>query len=294
MGVKLAGVYGFLCIFTMAVSLVGCNMKLHSTRFMAGPLTLFKMETSFLSVRVDGGAELLCRFSRNKKCKEELENGVPLLDAAQQFCASTVKLAFPEACAGYNTAYILGMVSVIAFSANGILLPVCIYLVYCYMDSPKHKPIYRQSSAAIHGISFLAVTVIFIVYLSSAQGGLDAVGQNLAEPIFTNASGASNGLFVIGASLLAQAVSLMMHCWLPVGDEPTEDEIAQTKLLKEEQMFQAETGQVPVHYGSTSYAGQASAGQAHTGYLHPGFAVQGSGGNGYPSPTVPPVGTPGW
>lgn len=61
----------------------------------------------------------------------------------------------------FNRSYIFGMITLLMYAFNVILLCACAFLLYYYLDSKSHKPIYRLWAAILHGVAvFLMIGAV--------------------------------------------------------------------------------------------------------------------------------------
>mmetsp|Transcript_100539 Transcript_100539/g.139732 ORF Transcript_100539/g.139732 Transcript_100539/m.139732 type:complete len:330 (+) Transcript_100539:69-1058(+) len=279
MGKKVAVVYALLSVFGLALQIVSTNVRWHAVRFMFGPKTLFRMQTTLLFLKVEKGSNFLCQIFPERikpgSC-DILSEGVSLQDAADEWCAPLLMNVFPQPCQGFKSAYFLGLANLFAIGLNALLTVVCIALIIQYLEGTFHKGIYRVSAAVVHGIGTLIVLGCFLAYILEAVRALDAVGGN-GIPILAQASrgsGLSIGIFIMGGGLLFQIIAAVLLVFLKLGDEQTEEEKALRQWQKEDAKYWALEQQMSEaglaaggqgggygSYGYDGYDGYASYGQ---------------------------------
>eukprot|EP00437_Effrenium_voratum_P040707 CAMPEP_0181464120 /NCGR_PEP_ID=MMETSP1110-20121109/35265_1 /TAXON_ID=174948 /ORGANISM="Symbiodinium sp., Strain CCMP421" /LENGTH=329 /DNA_ID=CAMNT_0023588837 /DNA_START=71 /DNA_END=1057 /DNA_ORIENTATION=- len=279
MGKKIAVVYALLSVFGLALQILSTNVRWHAVRFMMGPKTLFRMQTTLLFLKVEKGSNFLCQIFPERikpgSC-DILSEGVSLQDAADDWCAPLLMNVFPQPCQGFKSAYFLGLANLAAIGLNALLTVVCIALIIQYLEGTFHKGIYRVSAAVVHGIGTLIVLGCFIAYILEAVRQLDAVGGN-GIPLLAQASrgsGVSIGIFIMGGGVLFQIIAAVLLVFLKLGDEQTEEEKALRQWQKEDAKYWALEQQMSEaglaaggqggygSYGYGGYDGYASYGQA--------------------------------
>mmetsp|Transcript_17158 Transcript_17158/g.32349 ORF Transcript_17158/g.32349 Transcript_17158/m.32349 type:complete len:327 (+) Transcript_17158:66-1046(+) len=272
MGKKVAVVYALLVVFGLVLQAVSTNVRWHAVRFMLGPKTLFRMQTSLLYVKVEKGSNIMCSLSRRLQpgsC-DILEEGVSLQDAADEWCAPLVREVFPQPCTGFQTAYFLGLANLFGIGINALLMVVCVALIIQYMEGTFHKGVYRVSAAVVHSIANLLSIACFVAYICVAITSLDSIGGK-GIPVLAMASkgsGISIGIFIMGSGLLFQVIAAFLLVYMKLGDEETDEEreIRQwqkddVKYWELEQQF-AQMGYSGYNAGGYGYENYGSMGQA--------------------------------
>ncbi|CAE7594928.1 unnamed protein product, partial [Symbiodinium pilosum] len=272
MGKKIAIVYTLLTVFGLVLQGVSTNVRWHAVRFMLGPKTLFRMQTSLLFLKVEKGSNILCQIAPGRlkpgSC-DLLSEGIALQDAADDWCAPLMMEILPQPCIGFRSAYFLGLANLFAIGLNALLMVVCVALIIQYLEGTFHKGVYRVSAAIVHCIATVLVLGSFLAYILEAVKALDAVGGT-GIPMLAQASrgsGISIGIFIMGAGLLFQIMAGVLLVFLKLGDEQTEEEKALRQWQKEDAKYWAIEQSMSMAQGAYADGqGAYSYGYGYTGY----------------------------
>ncbi|CAK8999536.1 unnamed protein product [Durusdinium trenchii] len=140
--------------------------------------TAFRLETSLTKSVMPKDSRLFCGLFTKwqpKRCLG-LADGWPLQEAAADWCAPAITAFYQHPCIAFNRAYIMGMVVLIVYAINVILLSTCAYLLYYYLDSKSHKPIYRTWAVILHGLGTFLMLCAVAGYTAFAMTSLDHIG----------------------------------------------------------------------------------------------------------------------
>ncbi|CAE7247666.1 unnamed protein product [Symbiodinium natans] len=301
MGKKVAVVYTLLTVFGLVLQAVSTNVRWHAVRFMFGPKTLFRMQTTLLFLKVEKGSNFLCQLVPNRlkpgSC-DLLAEGISLQDAADDWCAPLLLNVLPQPCVGFRSAYFLGLANLFAIGLNALLMVVCVALIIQYLEGTFHKGVYRISAAVIHGMGTLLVLGCYLGYIFEAVRALDAIGGN-GIPVLAQASrgtGLSIGIFIMGAGILFQLIAAILLIFVKLGDEQTEEEKALRQWQKEDAKYwsleqsMSQAGYDGQGYSSYNYGGYdayANSGQA----LYDGSQGYGATDQGFAQPMPGPAAT---
>eukprot|EP00931_Biecheleriopsis_adriatica_P051200 TRINITY_DN29675_c0_g1_i1.p1 TRINITY_DN29675_c0_g1~~TRINITY_DN29675_c0_g1_i1.p1 ORF type:complete len:306 (+),score=33.59 TRINITY_DN29675_c0_g1_i1:154-1071(+) len=238
MGKKIFGLYATLCFLSVILITVSCSSTWHRIKVHVGGLIpTFRMDTSVLSVRIPEGSGFLCKVVPSKTC-EKLDEGVSLQHAQQQWCASYIKGVYPQPCTAFKHAYMFGIGVVIGFALDIILLGVSLYLLWHYMSSSRHKPVYRTSASYTHALGTLIMTVIVVLHTVLAMDKLENIG-GLGSSVLgaSDSVGYAPGYFVMWCGILIQIIAIGLHTCMPLSQEETEDQRMEYEFMKEQKLY---------------------------------------------------------
>jgi len=241
MGTKVAVMYAFMCVFGLVFQSLAVGVKWHSMRAMLGPVTLLKMETGLIYTRVETGSSILCRYQPSDNLKpgrcDELAQGITLQDAADEWCSPLMMSFMPQPCISFKTAYFCGLANLLAVGINVLCIMSCLFLIVQYLEGSLHKSLYRRSALIVHFIATVFVLGAFISYILLAIKALNEVSGQPQVIANIQSSGASFGLFLMGAGLLLQFAAGALLGSVRVGQEETQEEELLRKWGKEEAMY---------------------------------------------------------
>ncbi|CAK9032096.1 Uncharacterized protein SCF082_LOCUS19917 [Durusdinium trenchii] len=308
MGKKIVGVYCFLCVTSFVLMSISCFNKWHQVTFktFGGWKTAFRLETSLTKSVMPKDSRLFCGLFTKwqpKRCLG-LADGWPLQEAAADWCAPAITAFYQHPCIAFNRAYIMGMVVLIVYAINVILLSTCAYLLYYYLDSKSHKPIYRTWAVILHGLGTFLMLCAVAGYTAFAMTSLDHIGGEGLPFVFeaSQSVGMCPGYFLVWVALFLQLVSIGMHTCMKLSNEQTEEQRIYKEMLKEQESYgameeQAASFQAAAFQEAGAYSGYdatyATAGyDGSTGYdaagaQYAGYPAAGSFG-GAPGASVMP------
>mmetsp|Transcript_29888 Transcript_29888/g.36638 ORF Transcript_29888/g.36638 Transcript_29888/m.36638 type:complete len:317 (+) Transcript_29888:65-1015(+) len=289
MGRKIVGLYCTLCVVSFMLISVSCFNKWHQVTFKTGGVwTAMRLETTLTTVTVPGDAKLFCGFFRRHQPKRcgEIQEGRPLQEVAADWCAPLVAKFFPAPCVAFNRAYVLGITVLMIYGLNVVLLLSSAYLLYYYMDSKNHKPVYRTWAIILHGIGTLLMMGATASYSIFAMSALDSIGGGGIVGILeaSQSVGVSAGYFLVWMGILLQLLAFALHFCMKLSNEQTEDQRLYKDMLKEQQQYGAmedQSGSFQSGYQDGSGYGYPAAGSYAGGYAAAGYP--GYGAAGYPA-----------
>eukprot|EP00913_Durusdinium_trenchii_P008592 g8068.t1 len=167
-----------------------------------------------------------CDQREHARLSEGLADGWPLQEAAADWCAPAITAFYQHPCIAFNRAYIMGMVVLIVYAINVILLSTCAYLLYYYLDSKSHKPIYRTWAVILHGLGTFLMLCAVAGYTAFAMTSLDHIGGEGLPFVFeaSQSVGMCPGYFLVWVALFLQLVSIGMHTCMKLSNEQTEEQ----------------------------------------------------------------------
>ncbi|CAE7869969.1 unnamed protein product, partial [Symbiodinium sp. KB8] len=247
MGKKIVGLYGLLCLLSFAIISVSCFNKWYQQVFKTlGFKTVFKLEVSLVSAHIPGDSVIFCGLVKKiwteipPRCSD-IKEPTPLQDLAADWCAPLVYSVWPVPCQAFNTAYILGIIVILVYSLNILFIGTCFYLLYYYVSSKSHKPVYRYWAAVLHAVGTTMMAVACIFYTIFGMMRLNALGGT-GIPGFFEASqsvGMTPGYFLVWIGVIIQYVALGLHVCMQVSGEETEEHRMYKDLLREQQQYGA-------------------------------------------------------
>lgn len=284
MGKKIVGLYCTLCVLSVVLISISCFNKWHQVTFQAfGVKTLFRLETSLTHATVPGTSKIFCGIFRNRQSKRcgEFQEGVALQEIASKWCAKLATILYPTACEAFNKAYISGLAVILTYAMNIILLCTSAYLLWHYLESKSHKPVYRMWALILHAIASILMAGAVASYGGVAIKALDAMGGGGLPFVFdaSQSVGVSPGYFLVWLGVLLQFAALGLHACMRVDDEETEDDRLYKDLMKEQERYgaleeQAKSFQQASEAGYPGYDAQAASWPA-------GYDPSQSGHSGY-------------
>lgn len=287
MGTKVAVAYVVACSLAALGQLISLFTRWH----MAGGNLIFTMDTTLFSSKMSGGGlSFLCTTLLKKwsQC-QELSKGMWLQDIQSQTCAPLLVHLHSGPCDAYKAAYILGIVSVLTYITNWILMACSCGMLWQYL-SGKHKPEYRDRSFYLICAGVLVVLIALLLWSFIALPALDRLGSIVNWG--GNPAGASYGYFFMWFSFIFQCAATFLHWWMPLSNEMTEEDRLQQQMQKEYQQYgAAQASQAPGAYAPGYYESPQTAGYgAPYGAPAPGY---GAPAPGYGGPSAPPYGAQG-
>mmetsp|Transcript_70202 Transcript_70202/g.154803 ORF Transcript_70202/g.154803 Transcript_70202/m.154803 type:complete len:289 (+) Transcript_70202:83-949(+) len=280
MGTKVAVAYVVACSLAALGQLISLFTRWH----MAGGNLIFTMDTTLFSSKMSGGGlSFLCTTLLKKwsQC-QELSKGMWLQDIQSQTCAPLLVHLHSGPCDAYKAAYILGIVSVLTYITNWILMACSCGMLWQYL-SGKHKPEYRDWSFYLICAGVLVVLIALLLWSFIALPALDRLGSIVNWG--GNPAGASYGYFFMWFSFIFQCAATFLHWWMPLSNEMTEEDRLQQQMRKEYQQYgAAQASQAPGAYAPGYYESPQTAGYG---------APYGAPAPGYGGPSAPPYGAQG-
>lgn len=300
MGKKIVGLYCTLCVVSFILISISCFNKWHQVTFQAfGAKTLFRLETSLTHAMVPGRSKIFCGIFRSRQTKRcgEFQEGVALQEIASTWCAKMATILYPTACLAFNKAYLCGMSVILTYVMNVILLCTSAYLLYYYLESKSHKPVYRVWALVLHAIASILMAGAVASYGGVAIPALDAMGGG-GLPFFFDASqsvGVSPGYFLVWLGVLLQFAAMGLHACMRVSDEESADDRLYKEMMKEQERYgaleeQAKSFQQASEAGYAGYDAQAAGfgyDPSHTGNSGYDAGYDPSGQYAYGTPAYP-------
>eukprot|EP00435_Cladocopium_sp_Y103_P045686 s13_g13.t1 len=151
---------------------------------------------------------------------QALSKGMWLQDIQSQTCAPLLVRLHSGPCDAYKAAYILGIVSVLTYITNWILMACSCAMLWQYM-SGKHKPEYRDWSFYLICAGLFVLLVALLLWSFIALPALDRLGSMVN--IGGSPAGASYGYFFMWFSFIFQCAAAFLHWWMPLSNEMTEE-----------------------------------------------------------------------
>jgi len=231
---------------------------------------------------VPGTSKIFCGIFRSRQTKRcgEFQEGVALQEIASTWCAKMATILYPTACIAFNKAYISGMAVILTYVLNIILLCTSAYLLWYYLGSKSHKPVYRVWALVLHAIASILMAGAVASYGGVAIPALDAMGGGGMPFVFdaSQSVGVSPGYFLVWLGVLLQFVAMGLHACMRVSDEETEDDRLYKDMMKEQERYGAleeqaksfqqasEAGYAGYDAQATSFAGYDPSQIGHSGY----------------------------
>jgi len=247
MGRKIVGLYCGLCVLSFAVISVSCFSKWYQQVFKTfGIKTAPKLEVSLLTAHVPAESIMFCKTIRKIKKKvprscDTLKEPQPLQDVAADWCAPGIYQAWPVPCQAFNMAYLLGLVVIMCYLLDVMLILTSFFLLYYYVSSESHKPIYRYWAAVLHAIGTGLFATACVTYTIFGMGRLNSIGGSGIRGLFEAATsvGMTPGYFAVWFGIFCQLAALGLHTAMQVRGEESEDQKFYKELLKEQQQYGA-------------------------------------------------------
>lgn len=276
MGTKVAVAYVLVCSLAALGQLISLFVRWH----MAGGNLIFTMDTTLFSSKMSGGGlSFLCSTLLRKwsQC-QELSKGMWLQDIQSQTCAPLLVQLHSAPCDAYKAAYILGIVSVLIYITNWILMACSCGMLWQYL-SGKHKPEYRDWSFYLICAGLFVVLIALLLWSFIALPALDQLGKLVNWG--SNPAGASYGYFLMWFSFIFQCAATFLHWWMPLSNEMTEEDRLQQQMQKEYQQYGAAQASpapgayAPGYYDSPQAPGYGAPYGAGYGASAPPYGAQG-------------------
>lgn len=305
MGKKIVGLYCTLCVLSFCLISISCFNKWHQVTFKTlGIRTVFRLETTLTKAILPEKSKLWCNFFKQrrhgyspKRCGD-LQEGMALQEAAADWCAPLIQSLYPAPCIAFNRAYVIGLCVLMTYGLNLILLCSSGYLLYYYLDSKSHKPIYRTWATILHGIATFLMIGAVASYSCFAVPALDAMGGG-GIPGFLEAShsvGISPGYFLVWTGILCQLIAFCMHACMKLSNEETDEQRIYKDMLKEQETYGAMEEQAASFqaaqadasgYGYDAQAGYAGGYDASAMGYPAGYDASAAGYTGYGAAAYP-------
>jgi len=294
MGQKTVAAIAFLAVLAMGGSLGGALMSTHKASFFTGyVLKAVTLETHLFTVEIDDESSFFCQVVNGVRPGTCSSGSFMLKEVVEQFCAPVVTQFYPQACEGFQMAYLLGIAVAVAIAANAMLSVTGVWLLHHYITSANHKKSYRHISLSLIFFGTLVLTASLGAYGFFAFAALDNIrpkglgpwGELAFKP--SNKSGLSFGFISLMLTVVVQVVMLALFPLARTGQEMSKEDLEERKLAQE---FAAESG-----YGAAGGpAGPVlpaaprlgAGGYAPGGYMQAGYVQQ-------PMPMQPGYGAPG-
>ncbi|CAK9084717.1 unnamed protein product [Durusdinium trenchii] len=219
MGAKVAMTYVILCSVSALGQFISLFCRWHMVSIGGG--FILTMYTTLFTTRFDHGVTTLCTLmTKWEKCRD-IKKGMWLQDVQSQTCMPALTALSNVPCHAFKTAYIMGMISVLAFVFNWILMLASCGMLWQYLRG-KHKPEYRNISFYLIIAGAILLFIAVMCWSFMALPALDEV-SHLFTFIGQPPAGASYGYFWMWFSFIFELVAIALHAWMPLNNEMTED-----------------------------------------------------------------------
>ncbi|CAE7869971.1 unnamed protein product, partial [Symbiodinium sp. KB8] len=214
---------------------------------------------SLLTAHVPAESIMFCKTIRKIKKKvprscDTLKDAQPLQDVAADWCAPGIYQAWAVPCQAFNMAYVLGMVVIMCYILDVMLILTSFFLLYYYVSSESHKPIYRYWAAVLHALGTGLFATACVTYTIFGMGRLNSIGGSGIRGLFEAATsvGMTPGYFAVWFGIFCQLAALGLHSAMQVRGEESEDQKFYKEMLKEQQQYGAVEDQMQGQSVSTA------------------------------------------
>jgi len=288
MGKKVVAIISALTVLAMCCSLCGSIVATHKVSFSTayGLLYRVRFETNLLTAEIkDTDTNLFC-YAVNSLSPGTCHSGTYMLqEFSQRFCAPVVAQAYPQACTGFQMAYLLGMITLVVLVLNAMLCITGLWLLNHYINSENHKKSYREIALVcfLIGTVLLAGTlVVYGLFVFQSLNDMRPRGAGVwGELVFKPSEGLGIywGYIILMLNVVVQVVIMALVPFAKTSQEQGKDELEERKFA---QQIAMEPG-----YGGAGSQGQPQ--QPGGAQAQAGFPMQ----QPLPQPAYGAYGTPG-